>query len=131
MIETPKNALADYPEDLRAQITAHLTGQALDVALRSGTEMAAADMKTTTTSAGSRPAVKDVDLAKGAVVLAHCPLDEQRVVTIDGIEVVPTPAPGDAPPPHLVTYSMQLTQGRWMLADVSADSSRTCTSDDA
>ncbi|MFZ0160971.1 MAG: hypothetical protein WAL50_18215 [Kineosporiaceae bacterium] len=123
----PRARLADYPPSLH--ITDALTGQALDLAVKAGTAYTAAGRKVTTEMAGSTPTVKSVDLATNTVVLVHCPLDEQRTVTVKGQPMLEVPPSGQAKPPNLVTYTMQRIDARWKLAQVSADGSRTCTAD--
>jgi hypothetical protein len=123
----PQARLADYPPSLH--ITDALTGQALDLAVKAGAGLADAKWKVTTEMAGSTPTVKSIDLATNTVVLVHCPLDEQRTLTINGQPAAETPPPGQAKQPNLVTYTMQRSGERWKLAQVSADGSRTCTAD--
>jgi hypothetical protein len=123
----PRARLADYPPSLH--ITDALTGQALDLAITVGAEAVADGRKVTTEMAGSTPTVKSIDLATNTVVLVHCPLDEQRTVTVKGQPMLEVPPSGQAKPPNLVTYTMQRIDARWKLAQVSADGSRTCTAD--
>jgi hypothetical protein len=123
----PRARLADYPPSLH--ITDALTGQALDLAVKAGAEAAANDWKVTTVMAGSTPTVKSVDLATNTVVLVHCPVDEQRTLTIKGQPATEVPPEGQVKPPYLITYTMQRSGGLWKLAQVSAEVSRTCTAD--
>lgn len=123
----PRARLADYPATLH--ITDALTGQALDLAVTAGAEAAADGWKAVTDMAGSPPTVKSIDLAAQTVVLVHCPTDEKRTVTLKGRSMTEVPPPGQAKQPNLVTYTMKLSGGLWKLAQVSADGSRTCTSD--
>ena len=123
----PQPNLADYPASLK--ITDHLTGQALDAARTGGADWAAGGWKEVTTIAGSAPTVKSVDLATNTVVLTHCPLDEQTEVTIKGEPAEIAPASSEAKPPYLRTYTIQLTDGLWKLAEVDEDVTKTCTGD--
>lgn len=127
MEANPRARLADYPATLH--ITDALTGQALDLAVTAGAEAAANGWKVVTELAGSPPTVKSIDLAEQTAVLVHCPVDERRTLTIKGQPATEVPPSAQAKPPYLITYTMQRNGKLWKLARVSAEVSRTCTSD--
>lgn len=125
--KNPRRTAQEYPPAVG--LTQYLEGSALDDEVKAGASYLQTGFRVNYELGLSTPSVVKVDPSRRVVVLAHCASDEKTTMTRGGATVAAAPGPGQAPFPHLSTYTMTQREGQWRLSKITENASRTCHSD--